>query len=211
MGARYYDPTLGRFLGMDPAAFNEEDLYTLNRYAYANNNPYKYVDPDGRWAIALIALIAMAVVAAAALIAVSSNTERSRNLAMQFQVFFEEMVSGGGSETEQEPGATQPAAAGSQSTPADPNQQEPEEPKRSTYTRIHSDKSLRESSSYRYWSTRSNDEIIQSLRPNGSNSEALTVSPDGRIFQGNTRMLILEERGVETSSLPYNTYVPGAL
>ncbi len=26
---------------------NAEDWKTFNRYAYGNNNPYKYVDPDG--------------------------------------------------------------------------------------------------------------------------------------------------------------------
>lgn len=47
MGARYYDPVLGRFMGVDPATPSPNDVHSLNRYAYANNNPYKYVDPDG--------------------------------------------------------------------------------------------------------------------------------------------------------------------
>jgi RHS repeat-associated protein len=47
MGARYYDPLLGRFMGMDPKGFAEENLHSFNRYAYANNNPNKFVDPDG--------------------------------------------------------------------------------------------------------------------------------------------------------------------
>lgn len=47
MGARYYDPLLGRFMGTDPKGADPEDLHSFNRYAYANNNPYKYVDPDG--------------------------------------------------------------------------------------------------------------------------------------------------------------------
>jgi hypothetical protein len=45
----------------------------------------------------------------------------------------------------------------------------------------------------------------------GSGEEPLTVSPDGRIFQGNTRMLILEERGFDTSTLDYKVYVPQSL
>ena len=48
MQARYYDPTLGRFLAVDPAAVNPEVPFSFNRYAYANNNPYKFMDPDGR-------------------------------------------------------------------------------------------------------------------------------------------------------------------
>ncbi len=50
-GARYYDPVLGRFMGIDPVGFQEGNIHSFNRYAYANNNPYRYVDPDGRSAI----------------------------------------------------------------------------------------------------------------------------------------------------------------
>ena len=50
MQQRYYDPSIGRFLSIDPVAINPEEPTTYNRYAYANNNPHKYVDPDGRFA-----------------------------------------------------------------------------------------------------------------------------------------------------------------
>ena len=46
MQARYYDPVIGRFYSNDPIGFR--DIHSFNRYAYANNNPYKYIDPDGR-------------------------------------------------------------------------------------------------------------------------------------------------------------------
>jgi uncharacterized protein RhaS with RHS repeats len=46
MQARYYDPVIGRFYSNDPVGFT--NVHTFNRYAYANNNPYKYIDPDGR-------------------------------------------------------------------------------------------------------------------------------------------------------------------
>ncbi len=45
MQQRYYDPMAGRFLSTDPVAANAGGF---NRYWYANNNPYKYIDPDGR-------------------------------------------------------------------------------------------------------------------------------------------------------------------
>jgi RHS repeat-associated protein len=45
MQARYYDPVIGSFYSNDPLGFR--DVHSFNRYAYANNNPYKYVDPDG--------------------------------------------------------------------------------------------------------------------------------------------------------------------
>lgn len=47
MSARYYDPLLGRFTGMDPKQVNPEEVHSFNRYSYAANNPYRYVDPDG--------------------------------------------------------------------------------------------------------------------------------------------------------------------
>ena len=46
-GARWYNPTLGRFNAIDPVDFDEANIHSFNRYAYANNNPYRYVDPDG--------------------------------------------------------------------------------------------------------------------------------------------------------------------
>ena len=59
MQARYYDPTLGRFMGVDPVLYQEDSLHSFNRYAYANNNPYKYVDPDGNIPVLLIAAAEM--------------------------------------------------------------------------------------------------------------------------------------------------------
>jgi RHS repeat-associated protein len=49
-GARWYNPRIGRFLAIDPAGFDPQNPQSFNRYAYENNNPYRYVDPDGRWA-----------------------------------------------------------------------------------------------------------------------------------------------------------------
>ena len=46
MQARYYDPVIGRFYSNDPIGFR--DVHSFNRYAYANNNPYRYTDPDGQ-------------------------------------------------------------------------------------------------------------------------------------------------------------------
>jgi RHS repeat-associated protein len=48
-GARQYDPEIGRFLNVDPVGFVESNPMSFNRYLYVNNNPYKYVDPDGEF------------------------------------------------------------------------------------------------------------------------------------------------------------------
>lgn len=50
-GARYYNQDLGRFMSPDPAMINPDYPFSFNKYIYANNNPYKYVDPDGRWVV----------------------------------------------------------------------------------------------------------------------------------------------------------------
>jgi RHS repeat-associated protein len=47
-GARWYDSSVGRFMGVDPVSISEKNLHSFNRYNYGNNNPYKYIDPDGR-------------------------------------------------------------------------------------------------------------------------------------------------------------------
>jgi RHS repeat-associated protein len=54
MQARYYDPVIGRFYSNDPADIFEHIskgniVHGFNRYKYGNNNPYKYIDPDGRF------------------------------------------------------------------------------------------------------------------------------------------------------------------
>src|SRR5690606_5430220 len=48
MQQRYYDPTIdGRFPSVDPVTPISPGG-TFNRYWYANANPYKFTDPDGR-------------------------------------------------------------------------------------------------------------------------------------------------------------------
>lgn len=42
-GARWYDPTIGRFLSPDPAGFGDG----VNLYAYVGNNPVNFIDPVG--------------------------------------------------------------------------------------------------------------------------------------------------------------------
>lgn len=47
MQQRYYDSAIGRFLSVDPIAARVIGD-NFNRYWYANNNPYRFTDPDGR-------------------------------------------------------------------------------------------------------------------------------------------------------------------
>ena len=51
MHARYYNPSVGRFLSVDPNVDiekNASEPQRWNRYSYTTNSPMKYTDPDGR-------------------------------------------------------------------------------------------------------------------------------------------------------------------
>ncbi|MBO1273593.1 hypothetical protein J3L11_18330 [Shewanella sp. 4t3-1-2LB] len=78
MQARYYDPLIGRFYSNDPVDTlghmeQENPAQGFNRYAYANNNPYKYTDPDGEFARLFPALVAAAKIAPKAYKVYKSN------------------------------------------------------------------------------------------------------------------------------------------
>lgn len=55
MQARYYQP-IGRFLSPDPVGPNPGNVFDFNRYAYTNNNPSRYTDPDGRCPVCFLVL-----------------------------------------------------------------------------------------------------------------------------------------------------------
>ena len=48
MQQRYYDPAIGGFLSGDPIATNPNTGASFCRYCYANNNPSRFTDLDGR-------------------------------------------------------------------------------------------------------------------------------------------------------------------
>ncbi|TDC28610.1 RHS repeat domain-containing protein [Kribbella albertanoniae] len=53
LGAREYDPTIGRFISVDPE-IDPEEPGQMNAYSYANNNPVVFDDSDGRAAVLAI-------------------------------------------------------------------------------------------------------------------------------------------------------------
>jgi RHS repeat-associated protein len=50
-GARMYWPEIGRFISADTEGPKIDVPQSLNRYSYVWNNPYRYVDPNGKWPV----------------------------------------------------------------------------------------------------------------------------------------------------------------
>jgi len=76
------------------------------------------------------------------------------------------------------------------------------------FQRLHSAETIMQSNkaSYDYWNKKSTEEIVDSLLP--SAKQPLTTYPNGNIADGNTRLLILEQRGVDITSLPSVPRIP---
>lgn len=82
MQARYYDPVIGRFYSNDPVDYlghvqRGNPVHGFGRYTYANNNPYKYTDPDGELPVLAIFAGAAAVGAIANVASYALDTAKS--------------------------------------------------------------------------------------------------------------------------------------
>ena len=58
INARMYDPVTARFLQADTYLGATNDPLSLNLYTYCLNNPHKYVDPSGHFAITVAGVLA---------------------------------------------------------------------------------------------------------------------------------------------------------
>ncbi|MCC5851101.1 MAG: RHS repeat-associated core domain-containing protein [Verrucomicrobia bacterium] len=87
MRARFYSPELKRFINADPAGFDGG----MNWYAYANNSPLMYVDPDGEVAFLALGLAMLAggtsnVIIGAALSAITGEDYSWGNAGRDFAI-----------------------------------------------------------------------------------------------------------------------------
>ncbi|HYF80660.1 MAG TPA: RHS repeat-associated core domain-containing protein, partial [Symbiobacteriaceae bacterium] len=51
LGARHYNPAIGRFITQDTYAGNPWQPWTKNLYVYVGNNPVNYIDPTGHFLV----------------------------------------------------------------------------------------------------------------------------------------------------------------
>lgn len=71
-----------RFLSPDPVPADPNTGKNFNRYSYANNNPYTFVDPDGRQSVLACANPANAAACAAAGIGTRVTAKQAANAAV---------------------------------------------------------------------------------------------------------------------------------
>ena len=81
--ARYYDPSIGRFITRDTFHGFEVDPLSLNQYAYTKNNPVIYIDPDGQFAIAVIPVAVLIVLGVALVYYLIKTLEAVKDLVSQ--------------------------------------------------------------------------------------------------------------------------------
>ncbi|MGB0998893.1 MAG: RHS repeat-associated core domain-containing protein, partial [Flavobacteriales bacterium] len=75
MNARLYDSHTARFLSADKIIADRENSENYNRYAYALNNPTKYIDPSGNLVTLTAAIIIGATIAAITYTAVIATSD----------------------------------------------------------------------------------------------------------------------------------------
>jgi RHS repeat-associated protein len=78
LGARYYDPSIGRFISRDPIRYRGG----VNLYGYCFNNPANDTDPSGLIAPALAALVLIGVLLVGGVLAASGQEEGGARVAV---------------------------------------------------------------------------------------------------------------------------------
>ena len=75
--SRYYNPTWGRFLNADGYVSTGQGLLGYNMYAYCNNNPVSFIDPQGDSLLGVIALFTLGIGSVLGLSSCSNSSQIS--------------------------------------------------------------------------------------------------------------------------------------
>lgn len=225
-GARYFSGAMGRFTSPDvPLADQwEKDPQSWNLYSYVRNNPLRFIDPTGRECVTLDSgtvgdngqgkmcqavldadknkkpdvtvsamggnqITAFALNSLFALDAAASSYFRPLTNAMGVRPSYMEPIP----VTKEFVGQAAAAAVTVGTAIIGPGGAQ------APLKLIHSPATLSKTilDGLRKKSTQ---ELIESLRP--GLQEALRVKPDGRVMNGNHRLTVLMERGVDVNALP---------
>lgn len=92
MQQRYMDPQLGIFLSVDPVTAHQQPASQFNRYRYADGNPYKFTDPDGRAALQLLVPFVFIPIAGATIYYTSTTPEQRVELGNRLEAGIRELV-----------------------------------------------------------------------------------------------------------------------
>jgi RHS repeat-associated protein len=172
--ARFYSTVLGRFVSADSSTKDGP-----NRYAYVRDNPARYNDPSGK----KTAQEKDAEDDAANLRRLAAwglDTPEKVRLALLAADGYNAKWAGAGLIFAGALSNGQPIRLHSRETILEDNQ-----------------------SGYDFWSTKSTDEIIASLKPgNAEGYPPLTLNENGVVMDGNTRLQVLVDRGYNLTELP---------
>jgi hypothetical protein len=198
---RYYDPTTGEFISVDP-----DVAETGQAYAYAGDDPVDGIDPMGLF----------------------PGESLLHEIALGFDSFRHQNASAGdwlasqvdGSTCNLLPGPNRGSVAGWLQSQAGCGNDAAAQPESvcsttqisnsfvgGTLSFLHSASSLRATPEYQHWSQQSTEAILKSLAP-GSDDGSLLVNENGTIVDGNTRTLVLQDRGYDIDTLPRSIHEP---
>jgi RHS repeat-associated protein len=83
--ARWMDPRVGRFAGMDPLPLEHEQPRTLNRYQYVHGEPTAFVDPTGQFEGLAVALTVVAIIVTIASIGCLSGLRQPKTVGVHWE------------------------------------------------------------------------------------------------------------------------------
>ena len=188
----------------------------LNTYSYARENPLSFIDSLGLSTVAVgteLGGLVLASACAGAPEACQAAGQACQDIAHSAMEGYEDLIvwqikviTGMMSESGNGDGANPPQLekSGTAASPGGPDDDDFVPP---PLRRLHSDETITGAGnrasleSVQRMSTR---DIIKSLRP--GSSKPLRVKSDGTIMDGNTRVYVLEKRGVDVNTLPRTPY-----
>jgi RHS repeat-associated protein len=227
-GARYYGSNMGRWMSPDwsadpsPVPYAKlDDPQSLNLYAYVRNSPLSRADVDGHgwwsdfkermgnwWKYGELVTNKQLPAAFARERAFLARHLRNPD---GTQLTQPQLAALGRASNKDINGMYQrlDAIYSGSVSPDNAYQHLSDIPQNAEYTgplfRLHSDGTIPKTS-LEYWRGKTTEEIVESLKE--GMKEPLMVTPEGVVMQGNTRIKVLEERGIDTSKLPKIEYIP---